>query len=99
MIQGEMGFREQKSQRQREDTSSTEMVMCREADKMAEKLKDFLPPGLCFPRKGDSEASCWEDVGRGLLGIFKEKGNVRHSQFLDTQKDCQTVGAPGWHSR
>lgn len=36
MIQGEMGFREQKSERQRGDTSSTEMVMCREADKMTE---------------------------------------------------------------
>lgn len=30
----EMGFREQKSERQREDTSSIEMRMCRHADKM-----------------------------------------------------------------
>lgn len=56
MRQGEMGFREQKREREREDTSSVAQG-CRYNGR---KLKEFLPHGICSPREVESEASCWE---------------------------------------
>lgn len=58
-----MGFREQISDRQREDMSSTEMGMRPKRNvqryrQNGSKLKEFLPDGLCFLRKVESEANC-----------------------------------------